>query len=137
MLPREVRTPITIYNQFDKENGIWKATQLYGVMWDNTKARNVNTSSITNADALSMVIPQDVQVIGEQKVYKQPKEWKKQPQGAWTIQSGDIVVKGLVDDDILSQRDLEGKYDEVYVINTIDPKFFGPKEMWHWEVGAN
>ena len=124
MLPREVRTPITIYNQFDKENGIWKATQLYGVMWDNTKARNVNTSSISEAEALNIIIPEDVEVIGEQKVYKEPKEWKKNPQGAWTIQLGDIAVKGFADDSIFSQRDLEGKYDEVYVINTIDPKFF-------------
>ena len=31
----------------------------------------------------------------------------------------------------------EKKYDEVYVVNTIDAKIFGSKNMWHWEVGAN
>ena len=137
MLPKEVRATMTIYNKWDKENDVWKATQLYGVMWDNAKTRNVHTSSISEAEALNIIIPEDVEVIGEQKVYKEPKEWKKNPQGAWTIQLGDIAVKGFADDSIFSQRDLERKYDEVYVINTVSSKRFGLKELWHWEVGAN
>ena len=135
-LPKAVSCAMTIYNNVDKENGKWVFTQLDGVMWDNSKARNVNTSGIANADALNLIIPFDVTVI-EGKEYKEPKEWKSKPENSWTIQTGDIIVKGFVDDVILKQSDLEKKYDEVYVLNTIDAKIFGSKNMWHWEVGAN
>lgn len=135
-LPKAVSCAMTIYNNVDKENGKWVFTQLDGVMWDNSKARNVNTSGIANADALNLIIPFDVTVI-EGKEYKEPKEWKSKPENSWTIQTGDIIVKGFVDDVILKQSDLEKKYDEVYVVNTIDAKIFGSKNMWHWEVGAN
>lgn len=135
-LPKAVSCAMTIYNNIDKENGKWTFTQLDGVMWDNSKARNVNTSGIANADALNLIIPFDVTVI-EGKEYKEPKEWKSKPEGSWTIQTGDIIVKGFVDDVILKHSDLEKKYDEVYVVNTIDAKIFGSKNMWHWEVGAN
>jgi len=135
-LPKAVSCAMTIYNNVDKENGKWTFTQLDGVMWDNSKARNVNTSGIANADALNLIIPFDVTVI-EGKEYKEPKEWKSKPENSWTIQTGDIIVKGFVDDVILKQSDLEKKYDEVYVVNTIDAKIFGSKNMWHWEVGAN
>lgn len=135
-LPKAVSCAMTIYNNIDKENGKWIFTQLDGVMWDNAKARNVNVSGIADADALNLIIPFDVKVIGE-KEYKEPKEWKQSPENSWTIQTGDIIVKGFVDDVIMAQRDLEKKYDEVYVVNTIDAKIFGSKNMWHWEVGAN
>lgn len=135
-LPKAVSCAMTIYNNVDKENGKWVFTQLDGVMWDNSKARNVNTSGIANADALNLIIPFDVTVI-EGKEYKEPKEWKSKPENSWTIQTGDIIVKGFVDDVILKHSDLEKKYDEVYVVNTIDAKIFGSKNMWHWEVGAN
>ncbi len=135
-LPKAVSCAMTIYNNVDKENGKWVFTQLDGVMWDNAKARNVNVSGIANADALNLVIPFDVTVIDD-KEYKEPKEWKQSTENSWTIQTGDIIVKGFVDDVIMTQRDLEKKYDEVYVVNTIDAKIFGSKNMWHWEVGAN
>lgn len=135
-LPKAVSCAMTIYNNVDKENGKWVFTQLDGVMWDNAKARNVNLSGIANADALNLIIPFDVTVI-DGKEYKEPKEWKKDTNNSWTIQTGDIIVKGFADDMILTQNDLEKKYDEVYVVNTIDAKIFGSKNMWHWEVGAN
>ena len=108
-LPKAVSCAMTIYNNVDKENGKWVFTQLDGVMWDNSKARNVNTSGIANADALNLIIPFDVTVI-EGKEYKEPKEWKSKPENSWTIQTGDIIVKGFVDDVILKQSDLCCEY---------------------------
>ncbi len=49
----------------------------------------------------------------------------------------DLIVKGLVDIEIMSQKDLENHFDDVYVVNVVDAKLFGSRNMWHWEVGAS
>ena len=43
-------------------------THLKGVFFDEAKAQNVRTSGITSADSLNLIIPFDVEVIGERKV---------------------------------------------------------------------
>lgn len=138
MLPKSITTDITIYNKvIEDRKEKWAYTQLKGVFFDEAKAQNVRTSGITSADALNLVIPFDVEVIGENKEYKEPKMFQENIQNAWTIQKGDLVVKGLVDMEIISQKDLENNFDDVYIINTVDAKLFGSRHMWHWEVGAS
>ncbi|MCI8629231.1 MAG: hypothetical protein HFE57_06970 [Firmicutes bacterium] len=112
-------------------------THLKGVFFDEAKAQNVRTSGITSADSLNLIIPFDVEVIGENKEYKEPKMYQESPENAWTIQEGDFVVKGLVDKEILAQSDLGDNFDNVYRINTVDAKLFGSRNLWHWEVGAS
>lgn len=138
MLPKSITTDITMYNKvIEDRKEKWVYTQLKGVFFDEAKAQNVRTSGITSADALNLVIPFDVEVIGENKEYKEPKMFQENIQNAWTIQKGDLVVKGLVDMEIISQKDLENNFDDVYIINTVDAKLFGSRHMWHWEVGAS
>lgn len=138
MFPKSITTDITMYNKvIEDRKEKWVYTQLKGVFFDEAKAQNVRTSGITSADALNLVIPFDVEVIGENKEYKEPKMFQENIQNAWTIQKGDLVVKGLVDMEIISQKDLENNFDDVYIINTVDAKLFGSRHMWHWEVGAS
>lgn len=138
MFPRRITTDITLYNKIQEDRmEKWVHTQLKGVFFDEAKAQNVKTSGITTADALNLIIPFDVETIGEQKEYKEPKMFQENPQGAWTLQEGDYVVKELIDTEIISSSDLENNYDDVYKINVIDAKLFGSRRMWHWEVGAN
>lgn len=131
MFPEQIRTDMTIYNNLDKENGKWCSTQLSGVFWKGIKTRNTDTSRMADTHSITVLIPYDVET---EKVYKKPKQWKQSPKGAWTIQTGDIVVKGFVEDIICSQKDLKEKYDEVYVVKGAAFNEFGSKELWHWEV---
>lgn len=138
MFPKSITTDITMYNKVIEDNKVkWKYTQLTGVFFDEAKAENVRTSGITSADALNLVIPFDVEVIGEVKEYKEPKMFQENPLNAWTIQKGDMLVKGLVDMEIMGQDDLENNFEDVYIINVVDAKLFGSRHMWHWEVGAS
>lgn len=107
------------------------------MFFDQAKANNVKISGITSADALNLVIPFDVKTLEEDKEYKEPKMFQQDSQNAWTIQKSDLIVKGLVDIEIMSQKDLENHFDDVYVVNVVDAKLFGSRNMWHWEVGAS
>lgn len=138
MFPKSITTDITIYNAIrENRQEKWRYTQLTGVFFDEAKADNVKISGITSADALNLVIPFDVKTLEENKEYKDPKMFQQDPQHAWTIQTGDLIVKGLVDIEILGQDDLKKVFDDVYIINTVDAKLFGSRHMWHWEVGAS
>lgn len=138
MLPKSITTDITIYNKVREDRKEkWKHTQLKGVFFDEAKAQNVKISGITSADALNLIIPFDVEVIGENKEYKEPKMYQQSQENAWTIQNGDMVVKGLVDMEIIGQEDLKNNFDDVYIVNTVDAKLFGSRHLWHWEVGAS
>lgn len=136
MFPSRITTDITIYNKIESTEK-WVFTQLKGVFFDEAKAQNVKVSGITSADDLNLFIPFDVETIGETKEYREPKMFQENPQGAWTLQEGDCVVKELIEMEIVSPKDLKNNYDNVYTINIIDAKLFGSKRMWHWEVGAN
>lgn len=138
MFPKSITTDITIYNKVTEDRKVkWKYTQLTGVFFDEAKANNVKISGITSADALNLVIPFDVKTLEENKEYKEPKMFQQDFQNAWTIQKGDLVVKGLVDMEIMGQKDLEDNFNDVYVVNVVDAKLFGSRNMWHWEVGAS
>lgn len=142
MFPKSITTDITVYNKVEQNRQQnspekWKYTHLKGVFFDEAKAQNMRTSGIISADSLNLIIPFDVEVIGENKEYKEPKMYQESPENAWTIQEGDFVVKGLVDKEILAQSDLEDNFDNVYRITTVDAKLFGSRNLWHWEVGAS
>lgn len=105
------------------------------MFFDESKAENVKVSGITTADSVNIIIPFDVEV-EQNRQYKEPKQYQQFPQNAWTIQESDIIVKGLVDRDIMTQSELEKAFDNVYLVNVIDTKQFGSLHFHHWEVGA-
>lgn len=125
---------ITLYNKyFDKvdRTDSYKKTILYGVFWQESKGSNVIKSGLTNADSLTVFIPHKDHI----DTYQEPKVFATNQSG-WTLQEGDIVVRGAIEEEFTTVADLEKKYDHVHMITSVDNMNFGSPHMRHWEVGG-
>ena len=104
-------------------------TVLNGVLLDAVKAKNVNQSGLTGADAVTLYIP----------LYAGPVEfWRAEDKsGLWTLSAGGntFFVKGRAVHPDWSVQKIEAAYDDVYDITKVDFKDFGG-DMSHWEVGG-
>lgn len=157
---------ITIFNKkYDSKlkDDVYIRTYLSGVNVDLKKAVNIIKSGLQNADSGTIIIPEEVDT--QDKEYKKPIQFQKLSVKAltvgqvvqltvseihnikvklltgenqfWTLQSGDIVVLGLVKYDINEEKtiaNLRQNYDDVYEITTVDTKLKGG--LPHWEVGV-
>lgn len=125
----------TIYNKYIDAGGEkWKRTVLNGVFWDSSKGANIRRTGVSAVDGLLLLIPRNVTATGE---YMKPKVWASlsDKAGYWTLQSGDTVILGNVDYEVVkSSKELQ-QYDDVLNISTIDSRSFGGG-MAHWEVGG-
>ncbi len=93
--------------------------QIRGVMWADRKAANVIKSGLLEADSVAIYIPF--------------------ARGPLTIKPGDVLVKGLVIDEITSiftMTDLREKYAKVVTIRSVDENDDGSPNMRHWRIGA-
>jgi hypothetical protein len=109
---------------------------LSGVFWNAIKGAVVRRTGVNSADSLQLIIPIGVQA--SRAAYKPPKEWAAltDKTGAWTLQPGDVVVKGALDDVeiVRSTKELQA-YDDVLTITSVDTKDVGGA-MAHWEVSG-
>lgn len=118
-------------------------TVLNGVLLDAVKAKNVNQSGLTGADAVTLYIPLSAEaedgVTGKTKRYAGPVEfWRAEDKsGLWTLSAGGntFFVKGRAVHPDWSVQKIEAAYDDVYDITKVDFKDFGG-DMSHWEVGG-
>ncbi len=127
---------VTVYNKYT-ENGTekWQRTVLKGVFWHSIKGAIARKTGVTSVDSLQLIIPMLAKA--SRAAYSPPKEWAglADKSGFWTLQSGDIVVKGVITKDIeRSSKELQG-LDDVLTITSVDTKDFGG-DMAHWEVSA-
>ena len=124
---------ITIYNKvvIDRETK-YVRSHIYGVHWQDTKGANILRSGLESADAAKVYIPF---TSGEN--YLKPKDFKGETEGHFTLQHEDVIVKGVINDDYTTLKELEKKYDNVRTITTVDTKDYGSQRMKHWEVGAH
>lgn len=122
---------VTIYNKYTvAQEERWQRTVLRGVFWDSTKGAQLRKAGVASADGLTLIIPQSV-VPG----YIKPKAWAELADkvGRWTLQSGDIVIKGEVAHEVeRSTKELLG-YDDLLTITAVDSREYGG-DMAHWEV---
>ena len=125
-------TNMTVYNQYTDpttKNVIFKKHLIDYVMWDDSLGVNLN-QGYENADKVNVYIPKDKNDISQ---YKKPKEYNGT---GWTLQNGDIIVKGNVNiDQVTGVKDLKN-YD-VFRITVMDDKDFGSKCMHHFEIRGN
>lgn len=124
---------------------IYNATVLKGVLFDATKAANVNKSGLVNADSVMVYIPFAVDT--GVKTYLPPVAYGESAEKVkhWTLRTGagDFFVKGEIIDPGESRdgtpHDYEYMrtyYDDVYLVSTVDRKDFGSPDMRLWEVGG-
>ena len=145
---------ITVYNQYTDSTTLepkWQRTQIgtvgrFAIAWENRKAVNVLRSGLREADSATIYIP-----LAEGANHLDPIAWLAAKSGKWTLQNGDLIVKGLVTDeitDLIPAHDavpavpaftvtmLKAKYDDVLTITSVDPMMAGSQVMRHWRIGA-
>ena len=130
---------ITIYNKSvdaTTRAEVWTRTQIVGVTWEEAKAANVIRSGLLEADRVTVYIP-----LARGSSYLKPRAWQALTvkTGNWTLQQGDILVRGLVSETIDADytiSDLKREYDDVVAVRSVDLMDNGSVAMWHWQVGA-
>lgn len=130
---------LTIYNKYysptlGKE--IYQRTVIASVHWEDRKARNIlSTGADTTANQANIYIPKAGLVS-----YLAPTEWLSlvSKVGYWTLQKGDLVLKGSTTQeigDLYSAADLKSEYN-VLVISSVDDYDYGTVLNHYWLVGA-
>ena len=131
-----INSNLTLYNRAIV-GGVetWQRTAILGVLWENRKAVNVLASGGNiAADQASIYIP-----ISRGSLYLTPRLWNASKTGHWTLQAGDLVVKGLVTDTLgpsFTPTALKAKYDDVLTVSSVDTMDFGSANLRHWKVSA-
>lgn len=130
---------LTVYNKSvdaSTRAEVWSSYQITGVMWENCKAANVIRSGLLEADKVAVYIP-----YARGAAYLSPRVWQalSVKTGYWTLQVGDVIVRGLVNETIDADytiSDLKREYDDVMTIRSVDAMDGGMPYMRHWQVGA-
>lgn len=136
-------THITIYNKYIEDRAEkWQRSVVRDVNWQDTKAVMGTKQGLLASNVATIFIP-----MSNNTEYLAPKAWQalESKSSAWTLQEGDIVVRGEVEDEITPADDdtpavtiksLYAKYDHVAQITSIDAMDMGSPNMRHWEVGV-
>ena len=128
---------ITVFNaRLDAESDydIYFATVIKGVSWFCDIASNVDSSGLKAANKFTIRIPVDADFGG--KSYLDPKAYAEteSPEVAFTLHSGDIIVKGAVTDvNNIRPADLKKQYSEYVTILGVTDDRRAPHSK-HWKV---
>ena len=112
---------ITVYNKrLDQETRLdkWNRTQIpEGCSWYGGQAVTVGESGLVTADKYS------VRILGSATVgYVTPDEWLSltESEGLWTLQSGDVVVRGHVDRDVVSGiTEITQAFSDCFIVTSV------------------
>lgn len=98
---------------------VWSRAQIKKVHWEESQGINIAASGLSNADRYKIFIP-----------------YSNVPEGH-KIVPGDVIVKGLVEDEITSSSQLEKKYTQVAKVKTVDVRTDAViQQLWHVELGC-
>lgn len=121
---------ITIFNKlYDKEKraDVYKRTVLKGVHTEITQSSSFSDKEMRANDTLFVSIPFSIEG------YVKPSEY--QDNSKWTLQEGDIIVVGVVENDIDSPKHLK-HLDNVYTIKSVEIIDYSVTCLNHFEVYA-
>ncbi len=143
---------VTIYNAVENVETLrteMVITVLNGVFLDISEGANIEKSGLTSADAAKLYIPFAIKAVngktGEVQEYLPQKEYERtsEKDKYWTIRTTGTAsakdcffVKGEVIEPDADFQTINGLYDNVYRVSTVDVRDFGSPEMHHWEVGG-
>jgi hypothetical protein len=110
----------TLYNK-SVINGVeaWTRTQIRDVFWEDRKAVTVQRSGLLEADSVAIYIPFTC--------------------GVFSFKPGDILVRGLVTDEISAAftiTALKKKYPDIVSIRSVDRMDYGGRHLQHWQIGC-
>lgn len=128
------RDTVTVFNiipQHGRESEKLQRTVLDRVFWDGTSGIGFTKTGAAKQDTTTVIIP-------FRSSYMMPARWFDSgcPADSFTLQPGDIIVRGAVDDENTTPAELQKKYggDCCITIQKAHNCCFGSKNMWHWEV---
>lgn len=126
---------MTIYNKYldpitltDK----WQKHIIHEVYFDGGRSVKL-LNGLVNNNTCRVYIPANANYLTD---YLSPLDFQDTPSCHWTIQVGDIIVKGTVSDNIDRMSDLSKKYSDVYTISYFKDNRVGSANMWHFEIGG-
>ena len=130
---------ITVFNKwYNRETRLdeWKRTQIRGVNWYGGQAVSVTDNGLQSADTYIVRIPAASAPQGKQFVL--PENYASADSaaltGLWTLQAGDIAVRGLVADDIAKAADVTGKYSQCFTVTGWRDNRRGSPAVQHWRI---
>ena len=131
---------ITVFNaRVDPDVGgnVWTPTIITGVGWYMTDASTVDASKggLVAANKATIRIPEDANTGG--KAYTDPVSYKAATSvsGLWTLQNGDIIVKGSVSTGTWTPAALKKAYAECVTVLGVTDNRRAPNAP-HWRVTA-
>ncbi|MBI5954372.1 MAG: hypothetical protein HY865_22170 [Chloroflexi bacterium] len=128
-------TPMTVYNKYVENRAEkYQRTALSAVLWDSSSATVKHKSANMQDNKAVIALPH---YIGG--AYLKPKVWLAlvDKTANWTLQEGDVVVRGIVVDEItegFTLSALRAKYDDVLEIVSVAFMDQGSPNTHHWEV---
>jgi hypothetical protein len=124
---------ITIYNKYlDARAEKFQRTVVFNCVWQGVSAISRFKEQIP-ANTILIMIP-----FSSGLDYQEPKAWQDDKTG-WTLQEGDVIVRGMITDEITTQygiRHLYAEHQSVVRIASIAAMDEGSPRVQHWEVQA-
>ena len=129
---------ITLYNKVTgQDSPEYIMTHIYDVNWQDEKQAKVGDKGLNTADSTNVFIPYSSIDVCKKK-YVKPKLYQSYEDKSlvFTFQKGDILVLGIVNDDIKTDIEIKDKYDDVMTITSIQDQHNGSYRMNHFEIGV-
>lgn len=124
---------ITVYNKYiENREEKYQRAEVLDVVWQSTKAIS-RMKEMTAANVALILIP-----FASGNDYAEPKTWRIDKEG-WTLQEGDVIIRGIVTDEITALytiTDLRNDHENVVTIVSVDAMDQGSPAVQHWEVNC-
>ena len=124
---------LTIYNKYiDNRAEKWQRSEILDCVWQGVKAISRFKEQVP-ANTILILIP-----YASGNGYLEPKAWQDSKTNYWTLQEGDVIVRGLVTDeitDLYTITSLRAEHQYVAQIASVADRTQG-RFTAHWEVNC-
>lgn len=111
----------------------WRKTQIQGVNWHGSQAVAAGDNGLVSANRYVIRVPIDA--APADKTWIHPEEFAAKAKDVldefWTLRNGDYIVRGLVDADISSPKEIPGEH---FVVTGWSDNRRGSPATQHWRV---
>jgi hypothetical protein len=126
---------VTIYNRYihTDRSEKWQRSEIFNCVWQGVSAIARFKEQVP-ANTILILIP-----FASGAGYAEPKAWQASKASQWTLQEGDVIVRGLVTDEIDTEytiTSLRAEHQHVVQIASVAAMDEGSPNVQHWEVQA-